>query len=215
MSIVHPVEYKSRLGGHSHIYCDIAEYEFSQNLEIMAIYKVEKDEYIRSELKQNYAKSGIKTIIFSALSLEAGINDYAAWQLGDSYFEKHLSSLDVLSKWIIIPNLICKKSIDKSGPAYCALKKLITARNELVHNKSKNFDLSAPNLMSKLEQRSLNFDANIMNSYRTIVLMSLTMDRLIGNQFNPLKSFDKSVNLTLEIPSNIVSVINDCKSIIA
>lgn len=215
MSIVHPVEHKSRLGRHSHIYCDIAEYEFSQNLEIMAMYKVEKDEHIRSELKQNYAKSGIKTIIFSALSLEAGINDYAAWQLGDSYFEKHLSSLDVLSKWIIIPNLICKKSIDKSGPAYSALKRLITARNELVHNKSKNIDLSAPNLVTKLEKRSLNFDANIMNSYRTIVLMSLTMDRLIGNQFNPLKSFDKSVNLTLEIPSNIVSVINDCKSIIA
>jgi len=100
LSADHPQEHKSRLGGHSNIYCDIAELEFSRSIEIESQYEKEEDEFIRSDLEDQHVESGIKTIIFSALSVEAGINDYAAWQLGDSYFDKHLSSLDVVSKEI-------------------------------------------------------------------------------------------------------------------
>ncbi len=80
--------------------------------------------FIQSELDSMHFEAGVKTILFAALSVEAAINDYAAWQLSDSYFDKHLSSLDVLSKWVVIPKLVCGQSIKKSGPAYSSLKKI-------------------------------------------------------------------------------------------
>lgn len=215
MSAEHPQEEKSRLGGYSYAYGEFAEKEFSKSIEIEEQWKKEQDELIRSDLEDMHFEAGIKTILFSALSVEAAINDYAAWQLGDSYFDKHLSSLDVLSKWVVIPKLVCGKSIDKSGPAYSSLKKLITSRNELAHNKSRHIDISDPNLTEKLEKRSADFDANIYNAYRAIVLLSLTMDKLVGHGYNPLKSFDRKVNLMLNIPENIKRVVNECKSIVA
>gem|GEM_PF-3396389 len=215
MSAEHPQEEKSRLGGYSYAYGEFSEKEFSKSIEIEEQWKKEQDELIRSDLEDMHFEAGVKTILFAALSVEAAINDYAAWQLGDSYFDKHLSSLDVLSKWVVIPTLVCGKSIDKSGPAYSSLKKLITSRNELAHNKSKHLDISDPNLTEKLEKRSADFDANIYNAYRAIVLLSLTMDKLVGHGYNPLKSFDRKVNLMLNIPENIKRVVNECKSIVA
>jgi len=215
LSAEHPQEEKSRLGGYSYAYGEFSEKEFSKSIEIEEQWKKEQDELIRSDLEDMHFEAGVKTILFAALSVEAAINDYAAWQLGDSYFDKHLSSLDVLSKWVVIPTLVCGKSIDKSGPAYSSLKKLITSRNELAHNKSKHLDISDPNLTEKLEKRSADFDANIYNAYRAIVLLSLTMDKLVGHGYNPLKSFDRKVNLMLNIPENIKRVVNECKSIVA
>jgi hypothetical protein len=215
LNVDHPKEHKSRLGGHSYFYCDIAEREFSRSIEIGMQYESEEDEQTQSNLEDKYAVAGVKSIIFSALSVEAAINDYAAWQLGDNYFVKHLSSLDVASKWVVIPKLVCGKSIDKSGPGFSALKKLISARNDLVHNKSTHLDLSDPNLAVKLEKRSNSFDENIANSYRAVVLLSLTMDRLVGNHYNPLRTFDKEASLISIIPDNIVGVINDCRTIIS
>jgi len=211
----HPREQKSRLGGYSYIYSTICESEFSKSIKIEDVGKLEEDVFVRDELEEKHFEAGVKTILFAALSLEAAINDYAAWQLGDKYFDAHLSSLDVASKWLVIPKLVCGKSLDKSGPAYCALKKLISARNELVHNKSKHLDINDPKLHLKLEKRSENFDANIINSYRAIVLLSLSMDKIIGAQFNPIRSFNKKVNLALDIPDNIVEIVNDCRDIIA
>jgi hypothetical protein len=215
LSAEHPQEDKSRLGGYSRIYCEFSEKEFSNSVEIEERWKKEGDILVRSELQDLHFKAGVKTILFAALGVEAAINDYAAWQLGDNYFDTHLSSLDVLSKWVVIPKLVCGKSIDKSGPAYSALKQLITARNDLVHNKSRHLDLSAPNLTEKLEKRSKGFDANIYSAYRAVVLLSLTMEKLLGHRYNPLKSFDRKVNLMLDIPENIIGVVNECRNIVA
>lgn len=215
MNVKHPQEYKSRYGGYSFTYFDISEKEFSKSITIKQQWEQESDEQVRSKLEGQHFEAGVKTILFSALSVEAGINDYASWQLGDGYFDKHLSSLDVLSKWVVIPRLVCGKSIDKSGPAYSALKKLIRARNDLAHNKSRNLDLTAPNMGNKLEKRSKDFDENIDNAYKASVLLSLTMDKVVGNRYNVLQSFDCNVNLTLDTPKNIIDVVNECRNIIA
>lgn len=214
MSAEHPQEDKSRLGGYSYAYCDFSEKEFSKSIVIEEQWKKEKDELVRPNLEDLHFEAGVKTILFAALSVEAAINDYAAWQLGDSYFDKHLSSLDVLSKWVVIPKLVCGKSIDKSGPAYSSLKKLISARNDLAHNKSRHLNLSDPDLAEKLEKRSKDFDANVYNAYRAIVFLSLTMDKVVGHRYNPLKSFDRKVNHALDLPENIIGVVNECRNIL-
>ncbi len=175
----------------------------------------EKDEIAQSEIENEVFTVGIKTTLFGALSLEAGINDYGAWQLGDKYFETHLANLDVASKWVVIPKLICGKSIKKSGVAYSAMKQLIRARNGLVHNKSQNLDWSDPSLHLKLTKRDNEFVKNVHNAYRAIVLLSLEMDSLVGARYNPLMSFDKIINISLNTPVNIREVVNECRNIVS
>jgi len=215
IEVEHPKEDKSRLGGFSYIYGDICEREFSKVLEIEEQLATQMDEQLQAELEGKHFESGVKAILFAALSVEAAINDYAAWQLGDKYFDDHLSSLNVISKWVVIPKLVCGRSIDKSGPGFSSLRKLISARNDLAHNKSRNFDLRDPDIYSKLEKRSKVFENNVLNAYQCIVLLSLTMDQLVGPRFNPLKSFNKKVSLFLEIPKNAVPIVNNCRNIIA
>lgn len=214
MEVEHPKDTKSRYGGYSYIYFDICEKEFSKSIKIENDFNSERNEMVRSELEDQHFDKGVKTILFAALSVEAAINDYAAWQLGDSYFDAHLSSLDVVSKWVVIPKLVCGKSIDKGGPAFSSLKRLIRTRNELTHNKSRHLDLSDPGLHKKMEKRSLVFDADILNAYKSVVLLSLTMDKLIGSQFNPLRTFNKKVNPLLEVPDNLVDIVNECRNIV-
>ncbi len=65
------------------------------------------------------------------MCLEAAINDYAGTHLETGYFETHLSSLDVVSKWVVIPKLVCSNQLDKSSAAFGALKHLIRARKSV------------------------------------------------------------------------------------
>lgn len=214
MNREHPQEDKSRLGGYSYVYSDMSEREYSCYLRLVEGWAAERDEVARSDIEDRAFEAGVKTTIFAALSVEAAINDYAAWQLGDSFFDSHLSNLDVMSKWVVVPKLVCGKTIDKSGPAYSALRQLIKARNELAHNKSRHLDLSDPGLAIKLEKRTKNFENNVANSYRAVVLLSLTMDNLLGSRFNPLRSFNKEISLWLDIPDNVLEVVNECRRII-
>lgn len=100
------------------------------------------------------SKSYSKTIIFLAIYLEAYIFDYAASRLGNAYVKKYLEKLDVLSKWKIIPNLVTGDEIDSKSHKYGYLKKIIAARNELVHNKSQ--DISAILQNTKEKKKELN-----------------------------------------------------------
>lgn len=214
LSQEHPQEDKSRLGGYSYVYSDMTEREYSCYLKLVEAWAAESDEVARSNIEDRAFEAGVKATIFAALSVEAAINDYAAWQLGDSFFDSHLSSLDVMSKWVVIPKLVCGKTIDKSGPAYSALRQLIKARNELVHNKSRHLDPSDPDLALKLGRRTKSFESNVVNAYRAVVLLSLTMDNLLGSRFNPLRSFNKEINLCLDIPDNVLDIVNECRRII-
>lgn len=212
---VHPKEYKSRLGSYSYTYFYISEVAYSNYIKLLDDLEGATDEIKRFEIENSIFDEGVKTIIFSALSVESAINDYAAWQLGDKYFDDHISSMDVVSKWIVVPKLVYGSSIDKSGPAYSALKHLIKSRNELIHNKSRNFDLNDPSLAKKLLDRVDKFKLGVENAYKAIILLSLTMDDLIGVGYNPLPSFDESVNIMLDTPPNLKRFLGDYKKIIS
>ena len=81
------------------------------------------------------AKKNVVVVVFSVMMLESFIFQYGAKYIGKSYFKDHLEKLDLVSKFLITPQLAVKKSIDKSGRAYGALKKLLKDRNNLVHHK--------------------------------------------------------------------------------
>lgn len=99
---------------------------------------------ISRRLEQCYeerARSAVIAITFAGMALEAFFYDYAADQLGDAFVKDHLDKLDLPSKFLEYPRLICGKSPDKSRAAYGSLKSLVSLRNRLVHFKSKPFNL--------------------------------------------------------------------------
>ena len=82
-------------------------------------------------------RSAMVSVIFSALTLEAFINNYAIERFSRSYFDNHLDKLSPVSKWIVIPKLITGNAIDTDGQPYERLKKLFKLRDKLVHYKTK------------------------------------------------------------------------------
>ena len=82
-------------------------------------------------------KHAIVTIVFSAFTLEAYINDYAARK----GLKKYLNDLSFVKKWVEIPKLVTGKEFSKDQQCYSLLEELKNSRNELVHSKSKALSL--------------------------------------------------------------------------
>lgn len=80
-------------------------------------------------------------VTFAAMCLEACIWDYAACNKSKRYTENHLDKLDFVSKWVVIPELLCGTDITKVAVENTCLleglRNLRKARNALVHPKSK------------------------------------------------------------------------------
>src|ERR1039458_8698380 len=45
-------------------------------------------------------------VVFCATALECYIYGYASRSLGESYAQRHIEKLDLLSKWILVPKLV-------------------------------------------------------------------------------------------------------------
>lgn len=82
------------------------------------------------------------TIVFSAMTLEAYINEYAARKRSKSFFKEHLNKLRTQDKWVVISELFSGVPFPKSDNCYQHLDTLIQLRHQLVHNKPKVLDLS-------------------------------------------------------------------------
>jgi hypothetical protein len=210
----HPRDSSARINTLYNIYFDIAQEEYVKCLNVEAVDTSGMHEGEKSELSYQATGHAIKAIVFSSMCVESAINDYAGTQLGDGYAEKHLNNLDVLSKWVVIPKLVCGKSIDKSGPAFNALKKLIKARNKLVHNKSKELNPSDPNLSEYLAKSEIDFKSDFENSLKALYLLCMEMDFVLGQMHNPIKTLDSAFSPGLEIPEQVKDVFNNCKNIV-
>jgi len=105
----------------------------------------------------------IQVIIFSALSIEAFINDYLFTYLGKKYFET-LDKLDVKNKVILGVQMITNQDFSKESKAYFYLHKLITRRNELVHGKT--YEVTIDQLLSDTQniERKVSNLINIADS---------------------------------------------------
>jgi hypothetical protein len=81
------------------------------------------------------------TIAFAAMCLESCIWDYAACNTSQDKVEQNFKSLNLVAKWVIIPQLLCGSDITKvvvgSTCFLDMLRKLTKKRNDLVHSKSK------------------------------------------------------------------------------
>ena len=212
----HPVQNWVRVNVLHPLFFDMCEEAYSRFLTISEKYtRTLKEEDIAEgrELEHAVVIAGIQAIVFAGMCVESAIYDYAAGQLGDSYVQDHLEKMDLLSKWIVIPQLVCGRKISKDTVAYASLKKLIQARNSLVHHKSSRFAGYDEKQLAKLKDDEKKFEEYVHNAYRALVLLSLELDHLIGVQFNPLRTFDENAYSSHEIPKNLEKVIDDCKRV--
>ena len=214
--VPHPRDYFARTNALQFTYFKIAEADYCKCLEYQVKDTSQLTEDGIYDIENNSLELAIKAIIFSAMCVEAAINDYAGRQLGDKYYQQHLASLDLVSKWVIIPRLVCGNSLDKSGAAFSSLKTLVSARNKLVHNKSQEIDLSnLQALIEKQEKEKTNFERDFHSSLRTLYLLSMEMDYVVGHMQNPLGTLNPNFNPMLSIPARAKNLYNNCKEIVA
>ena len=210
--VPHPRDTSARTNAMHFTYFRIAESDYCKCLELEATDASKLNEEEADDLESEVHEFAIKAILFSAMCVEAAINDYAGKQLGDKYYQQHLASLDLVSKWVIIPRLVCGNSLDKSGAAFNSLKTLVSARNRLVHNKSQEIDLSNPQaFIDKQEKVLKDFERDFYSSLRTLYLLSMEMDYVVGHMHNPLGTLNPNLH---SIPSRAKDLYNNCKEVV-
>lgn len=131
-----------RSGCFANMYCEIAmELYYNAAVSYERIKKAEYSWNCYSEY-DSMNKSIVTTIVFSAMTIEAFLNDYAAACLGDSDFYDTFDKLSLLGKFELIARFILKSGrLDRSKSYYSRLKSLVKSRNEHVHCKSKSLNI--------------------------------------------------------------------------
>jgi hypothetical protein len=85
------------------------------------------------EAASSVHKTSTVSVVFSAMAIEAFINEYGISQSSKKFFKNHLDNLHLISKLIIIPKLANKRLLDTNGQLYEDVVWLINLRNYLVH----------------------------------------------------------------------------------
>ncbi|MDN4547168.1 hypothetical protein [Pseudomonas sp. C32] len=156
---------------------------------------------------------GIKTIVFSAMAIEAAAFEFAGIQLGDKVAEQYLDKMDVVGKWMIVPRLVCARSLREDGPAMNGLRGLVTARNALVHHKSREWD-QAGKAMQSMKKRWTTFEnVQVPNAFKTLILLSLELDAVLGTTTGPLPFFGKEVFTATPRNPLVEQVVQRCREV--
>ena len=140
-------------------------------------------------LRLKFENHCIITIIFSALAVEGYINYYATNNFSDNFIKQHIEKLDLLSKWVLLPQLVTSNKFPRDGEAFQSLKQLIKDRNYLVHNKTARleiYDQSSDSFtMSSKAKKMLDFGNNLFdksnNAIRAMDTLSLAMEDIDPN----------------------------------
>ena len=141
-----------RTDNFSLIYCEMAMEAYYHASHMVDEIKKKNYSAVEGSIEWDaFYKDIIRTVVFSAMTLEAFFNDYAAACLGDSEFYGSFDQLSPISKFELIAKFILEAQIDKSKSYYSQLKKLIARRNLYIHNKSKAATVGYATLEEVLE----------------------------------------------------------------
>lgn len=144
-------------------------------------------DHVHRRIEQCYEereRAAVICVTFAGMSLEAFFYDYGASALGDEFVEEHLDKLDLKTKFIVYPRLICGKSPAKGEHAYSSLSTLVRLRNDLVHFKSRPFKLAEPHKASQFHtQLNERLKTGVNNAVECVTLVMEELDRLQPGQF--------------------------------
>jgi hypothetical protein len=93
-------------------------------------------------LTEQQWQAAMIAVTFASMTLEAFFYDYGADTLGDQYVKEHLDKLDLPSKYLVYPKLVCGTAPKKGEHTFELLRNLARLRNDLVHAKSRAFPLA-------------------------------------------------------------------------
>lgn len=198
-------------------YAEIAEEAFGQFLSETANpvprpESIEDDHAAFDEHERKKGVAGIKTIVFSAMALEAAVFDLAAIQLGDKV-AKHLDKMDLIGKWMIVPRLICGRSLREDGPAVNGLIGLAKARNALVHHKSKEWDKAGKADRAMIDRWASFEKDQVPNAFKTLVLLSFEIDALLESFLGALPFYGNDIFGDTPRTPEVENVIQRCREI--
>ena len=128
--------------------------------------------------QKDLAKSSISVIVFSAMAVEAYIYDYAARHLGDAFVKVHLDKLDTLSKWIIVPKLITGNELPRQQHWFELLKKLIKARNSIIHHKSSDVPAVSADINEYLKKQEADSNFLYETARQSVRLLDQLADKI-------------------------------------
>lgn len=120
-------------------------------------------------------RSAIVTVVFSALTLEAFVNDYGISNSSRSYFKNYLDKLSVLSKWLLLPKLFVGKTFRTDGQTFQSLAELFRQRDKLVHFKS------SIKRLRDINEGDWVTDRNASDAVRTVREVVAKLKRLDGS----------------------------------
>lgn len=135
------------------------------------------------DLYTDREQAAVISVTFSAMCLEAFLYDYAAEKLDDAYVRDHLDKLDLPSKLVLYPKLVVAKDFDKSTEAYAKTVELVRLRNELVHFKSKPYDLSDDKAIDMHANLQPKLAKGVDDSTQTVRLVLGELDRMNGSNY--------------------------------
>ena len=187
------------------VYCEMAMeayYNAKKNCDFLA-----ENGYSCENMEEygSMNKAIIATVLFSAMAIEAFINDYAAACLGDSDFYDNFDRLSVFSKLELIARFILKTSVDKSKSYYSHLKKLFKERDAYVHSKSKQLSFCGYTLEEIEEidrlrrlnpQKEYRFDEKEIKEDMQKAIVALKAIRDIADYFD---AYDSNVHATIRM----------------
>lgn len=111
------------------------------------------------EAERILENAAVVVVVFSSMAIESYLNDYAASCLGDDEFYDGFDKLSVLDKLRLIVQFIFRKEFVKNQPVYTYIRRLLSDRNKLVHNKSEDFGryikrkgIQIPQTLDEVEQ---------------------------------------------------------------
>jgi len=80
-------------------------------------------------------------VVYTVIALECYIFNYAARRLGEGFCKKHVDSMNLHTKWLVVPKLVTDKGIPPDHNGIELLQKLIGARNSVIHAKAVNMQM--------------------------------------------------------------------------
>lgn len=98
-----------------------------------------QDMLIVDDYSDSFFKDYHVIIVFSAMAIEAFINDYLAVCFSDELYYENFDKLNIMQKIEIMFSVIWEENFDKSKSLYNYLHDLLKRRNSFVHSKSNKF----------------------------------------------------------------------------
>jgi hypothetical protein len=138
-------------------------------------------------LTEQQSQAAMIAVAFAGMTLEAFFYDYAADALGDQYVRDHLDKLDLPSKYLVYPKLVCGTAPNKGEHTFELVRNLTRLRNDLVHAKSKAFPLGQLDAAADhYDEYHARLDKGADDAVECVLAVMRELDKLHGTE-----SFEK------------------------